>query len=137
MINLRKILSFTIGSFLGVAALQASMPNTGQSKNILELGYSSFASSNAPLESSLPDDADNKFVLYINQNTLNIKYNKPLELVNGEVIIFNLLGQEITRKKLENNTLNQISIPVQNTCYIVRINYSGKIHTQKVVASNQ
>ena len=86
-------------------------------------------------ESNNAPDEDDKFTLYINQGTLNIKYEKPVELVNGEVIVFNLLGQEITRKKLENSNLNQITIPVQNTCYLVKISYSGKVHTQKVMIS--
>jgi len=83
-----------------------------------------------------PDDnSDNKFVIYINDGILNIKYNKPFELANGEVIVFNLLGQEVTRKKLEITTINQVSLSIQNTCYIVKISYSGKVHTQKVVPS--
>ena len=83
-----------------------------------------------------PDDNnDNKFVIYINDGILNIKYNKPFELANGEVIVFNLLGQEVTRKKLEITTINQVYLSVQKTCYIVKISYSGKVHTQKVVPS--
>jgi len=83
-----------------------------------------------------PDDnSDNKFVIYINDGILNIKYNKPFELANGEVIVFNLLGQEVIRKKLEITTINQVSLSIQNTCYIVKISYSGKVHTQKVVPS--
>jgi hypothetical protein len=81
------------------------------------------------------DDDNPKFTLYMSQGFLNIKYNKPNELLNSEIIVYNLLGQEVTRKKLEAVAINQISIPVQNTCYIVRINYSGKVHTQKIIVS--
>jgi hypothetical protein len=76
---------------------------------------------------------EKKFNIYVNQGYLNIKYNKPQELLNGEVVIYNLLGQEVTRKKLEAIYVNQVSLPVQNTCYLIRICYSGKIHTQKVI----
>jgi hypothetical protein len=76
---------------------------------------------------------DKKFNIYVSQGYLNIKYNKPQELLNGEVIIYNLLGQEVTRKKLETIYINQVSLSVQNTCYLIRISYSGKIHTQKVI----
>jgi hypothetical protein len=79
---------------------------------------------------------DNKFTIYISDGTLYIKYAKPQELINGEVFVYNLLGKEITRKRLENNDVNEIPIPVQNTCYIVRISYSGKIYTQKVIPSS-
>lgn len=92
------------------------------------------ASANADLVN--PDDNDSKFILYIADGILNIKYNKPFELANGEVIVFNLLGQEITRKRLEISTINQVPLSIQNTCYIVKITYSGKVHTQKVVPSS-
>jgi hypothetical protein len=74
-----------------------------------------------------------KFTLYINQGILNIKCSLPQELEEGDVAVFNLLGQVITRKKLESNFLNQLSLPNHNTCYIVRISYSGKIYTQKII----
>jgi len=76
---------------------------------------------------------DKKFNLYVNQGVLNIKSTKPQELKNGEVVIYNLLGQEVTRKKLEANALNQVPVSLQNTCYLVRISYSGKVYTQKVI----
>jgi hypothetical protein len=79
---------------------------------------------------------DSKFTLYINDGILFIKYTKPQELVNAEVYVFNLLGKEIARKRLETNDINEIPIPVQNTCYIIRINYSGKVYTQKVIPSS-
>jgi hypothetical protein len=79
---------------------------------------------------------DNKFTIYISDGILFIKYAKPQDLTNGEVFVFNLLGKEIVRKRLENNDVNEISIPLQNTCYIVRINYSGKVYTQKVIPSS-
>lgn len=80
---------------------------------------------------------ETKFVIYVNDGTLFIKYGKTNELINSEAVVYNILGQEITRKKLEAINLNQISIPVQNTCYIIKISYSGKVHTQKVMVSNQ
>lgn len=83
---------------------------------------------------SNPED-ESKFKLYISEGILNIKYDKPNELLNGEVYIYNLLGQEVSRKKLETIEINQISMPTQNTCYIVRINYSGKVYTQKIIVN--
>jgi hypothetical protein len=68
---------------------------------------------------------------------LHIKYNKPQELQNGEVIVYNLLGQEVTRKKLEVLAVNQIAIPLQNTCYLIRISYSGKTYTQKLMVQGR
>ncbi|HEX2935714.1 MAG TPA: T9SS type A sorting domain-containing protein [Bacteroidales bacterium] len=80
-------------------------------------------------------EEESKFKLYISEGILNIKYDKPNELLNGEVYIYNLLGQEVSRKKLETIEINQISMPTQNTCYIVRINYSGKVYTQKIIVN--
>jgi len=77
-----------------------------------------------------------KFNLYINQGLIYIKYGKPQELQNGEVVVYNLLGQEVTRKKLDAAIINQIAIPIQNTCYLVRISYSGKIYTQKIIVQS-
>jgi hypothetical protein len=110
----------------------ASLPTTSMVEKSISWGNSS---SEVDLVNS-DSNPDNKFVLYIADGMLNIKYNKPAELANGEVIVFNLLGQEIIRKRLEINTLNQVTINTKNTCYIVKISYSGKIHTQKVVPSN-
>ena len=38
-------------------------------------------------------DDENGFKLYVSQGILNIKYPRPQELLNGEVIVYNLLGQ--------------------------------------------
>lgn len=81
-------------------------------------------------------EEESKFKLYISEGILNIKYDKPNELLNGVVFIYNILGQEVTRKKLETVDINQISMPTQNTCYIIRINYSGKVYTQKIVVNS-
>jgi hypothetical protein len=132
MVHKSRIFLTLAGSFLvGFSSLATSvhqLPN-----EFLTRSFSfSYATSD---ESDKTPDEENKFTLYINQGTLSIKYGNPIELVNGEVIVYNLLGQEITRKKLENSNLNQVTIPVQNTCYLVKISYSGKVHTQKVMIS--
>ena len=95
--------------------------------SIVELKASDF--------SYVSSDNETKFTLYIDEGTLYIKYPRPQDLLNGEAVIYNLLGQEVARKKLESSNINQIALPLQNTCYIVRINYSGKVYTQKVIAS--
>lgn len=121
----------SLALFTGSLTLKA-LP-TESVRNILERADFSFLNNSAIVNT--PDE-NSKFILYVNGGTLYIKYGKPQELVNGEVIVFNLLGQEVARKKLENESTNQIGLPVKNTCYVVKINYSGKVHTQKVVVSN-
>lgn len=132
MINKSRIILTLAGSFFVGFSLFA-FNTTNLPGEDLSTYVSIFYES--PNESVMNTDDENKFTLYISQGTLNIKYDKPNELINGEVIVYNLLGQEITRKKLENSNLNQISLQVQNTCYLVKISYSGKVHTQKVMIS--
>jgi hypothetical protein len=135
MKKLYQFLSFTglfcAGLFIINMTATASLPGN----TVVEQSVSWFKSSvNSDLIN--PDDnSDSKFILYIADGILNIRYNKPSELANGEVIVYNLLGQEITRKRLEIITINQVPLSVQNTCYIVKITYSGKVHTQKVLPS--
>lgn len=93
-----------------------------------------FSSYSESYSFSNPEE-ESKFKLYISDGILNIKYDKPNELLNGVVFIYNILGQEVTRKKLETVDINQISMPTQNTCYIVRITYSGKVYTQKIIVN--
>ncbi|HEY4787384.1 MAG TPA: T9SS type A sorting domain-containing protein [Bacteroidales bacterium] len=132
MVKCTKILLVSLILYFGYG-YSAANASVVPVKSILEQTNSFF-----DIPSTNPgnaDDSDSKFVIYIDGSVLNIKYNKPSELANGEVVVFNLLGQILTRKKLENITVNQVPIAVQNTCYIVKITYSGKVHTQKVVPS--
>jgi len=124
-----KILPFIIFFYLGCLITLKATASDGQGN-----GNSDIFNNTSSLST---EDNENKFILFIKDGTLTIKYSKPSELINGEVLIFNLLGQEITRKKLESIAINQVNIPIQNTCYIVKINYSGKVHTQKVVVTVQ
>lgn len=132
MINKSRIILTLAGSFFACFSMFA-VNTTNLPKEVLSSSFSSLYENN--YESGINNDDENKFTLYISQGILNIKYDKPIELINGEVIVYNLLGQELTRKKLENSNLNQITIQVQNTCYLVKISYSGKVHTQKVMIS--
>lgn len=132
MINKSRIILILAGSFF-VGFSSFAFNTTSLPGEDLSTYVSVFYEN--PNESVINTDDENKFTLYISQGILNIKYDKPNELINGEVIVYNLLGQEITRKKLENSNLNQISLQVQNTCYLVKISYSGKVHTQKVMIS--
>ncbi len=129
----RILLTLTACLYVGFTAFAAKTINFADEMMLrtmpLEL--------NTLYEAQITSDDDSKFTLYINQGTLSIKYSKPSELANGEVVVYNILGQEITRKKLEVSNLNQIAISVQNTCYLVRISYSGKMHTKKVMTSVQ
>ncbi len=119
----------------GVCNYSNAAYNLLPEKNVLEQSTSWINSTIVELLNA-DDINDSKFEVYIIDGILTIKYNKPAELVNGEVIVFNLLGQEVARKRLEVSAINQMPLSVQNTCYIVKISYSGKVHTKKVVPSS-
>jgi len=123
--------------FISIIVFTLSQPLSANTKTCImdKQVYSIVESESASFASIVPED-ETKFTLYISDGILVIKYAKPQELVNGEAVIYNLLGKEVARKKLVNSDVNEISIPIQNTCYIVRINYSGKVFTQKVIPSS-
>jgi hypothetical protein len=103
---MRKII-FLLGILVSLTALN-SVTNAANSFPF-STSYNNFSLSDTTLLN------EKKFNIFVNQGFLNIKYNKPQELLNGEVIVYNLLGQEVTRKKLEAIQTNQVLIPVQNT----------------------
>jgi hypothetical protein len=123
--------------FISIVVFTLLQPLSANTKTCImdKQVYSIVESEAASFASIVPED-ETKFTLYISDGILFIKYAKPQELVNGEAVIYNLLGKEVARKKLVNSDVNEISIPIQNTCYIVRINYSGKVFTQKVIPSS-
>ncbi len=126
---------FTVVALLSGLRLQAvTNPNEADYGVMAKKVFSSIEVEAVNVAKLGPDDS--KFTIYISDGILFIKCSKPQELANGEVFVFNLLGKEIVRKRLESNDINEISIPMQNTCYIVRINYSGKVYTQKVIPSS-
>lgn len=119
-----------MAGFIGVSvSLQASKPE----KNVLERRTRSIIENAVFLSPAPPEDKENKFTLYVSEGILNIKYPKPQDLANGEVIIYNILGKELIRKRLDIDVINQVNLPSKTTCYIVRINYSGKVHTQRII----
>jgi hypothetical protein len=137
MTKFSKILISVIAGSIMVLPLGAVNIANYTDHNIMAKSLYSIVEFKASDFSVVSSDNENKFTLYINEGILYIKYSKPLDLLNGEAVVYNLLGQEVTRKKLENNNINQVTLPLQNTCYIVRINYSGTVYTQKVIASAQ
>ena len=50
---------------------------------------------------------------------------------NGEIVIYNLLGQEVTRKTAVNG-LNKISLTQGNAAYIVKVISDQAVVCQKV-----
>ncbi|MCD4745664.1 MAG: T9SS type A sorting domain-containing protein [Bacteroidales bacterium] len=54
------------------------------------------------------------------------------ENYNGEIVVYNLIGQEITRKTVENASLHKISIDDVKGYYIVKVLTNNNIITEKV-----
>jgi hypothetical protein len=128
------MISIVAGLMVGISIQASTMDTYNDHSRVVKAIYS-IVEFNTSALSLTSTENENKFTLYITEGTLYIKYSKTQELLNGEAIVYNMLGQEITRKKLETININQVPLSLQNTCYIVRINYSGKVYTQKVIAS--
>ena len=94
----------------------------------------SYANSNNHL-SFQQEISESPFNLYVNDGILIIRYNHSGDLIGCEVSVFNILGQEILHKKLDNSVTNQLSLPLKNTCYIIRITYSGNVYTKKIIVT--
>ena len=92
---------------------------------------------NSATQATTSDESESKFTLYIYDGILFIKYTKPQELSKGEVVVFNMLGKEVARKKLETIAINQVAVTKQNTCFIIKITYSSKVYTQKLIVTAQ
>ena len=127
----KTLLTFAGILFSGVLFQATANPVPG--KNGLERS-SSIIENTTPTSTS--DENESKFTLYINAGTLYVKYSKPTELAKGEIIVYNLLGKEVARKKLDTISINQVTIPSQNTCFLIKISYSGKVYTQKIIVSS-
>jgi hypothetical protein len=124
-----RLLIFTIPVFAYLSTANATIPDKSAAERRV-----SFADKTT---NNVTADTSQNFNLYISQNTLNIKCNNPMSLTNGEVVVYNILGKEITRKKLEKANLNLVALPSQVACYIVRITYSNRIYTQKVISPKE
>lgn len=135
-LKLTAILALS-GSLLCCNAIDASARVSSSyfnAENNLLLNKTIFSQNSIALNSDFQNEEEKtKFVLFISDGILNIECKKPEELVNADIIIYNLLGQKMTQKKLEMDKLNKITLPLQNTCFIVKILYLGNIFTQKII----
>jgi hypothetical protein len=93
-----------------------------------------------------PQDDPLRFIVHF-KNTLGIadpgntsvtniySYNKDVYVnftgSNGEIVIYNLLGQEVSRKNAENG-LNKISLTQSNSAYVVKVISNQSVVSQKV-----
>jgi len=60
-----------------------------------------------------------KLNIYAVENVVNIEIPAG---VNGEIVVYNLLGGEIARKAVEANSLNKINLNVPSGYYLVKVN---------------
>jgi hypothetical protein len=127
-------ISLVLAVFVLYSTATEVLANPIPGKNGIERS-SSIIENATPAATPAADNTDIKFTTYISEGILYIKYPKPQDLSKGDVIVYNLLGKEVIRKKLECIPINQVAINSQNTCYIVKITYSGKIYTQKIIVS--
>jgi len=75
-----------------------------------------------------PELEANSIQIYANQN--NIIVNVPVN-VNGEVVVYNVVGQEIAKKAVEAG-VNTLTVSDVNTVYIVKVMANNSVITEKV-----
>jgi PKD repeat protein len=83
----------------------------------------------------IPNSPVEEVNIYSYQSDLMIYYDRS-SIDNGHVMVFNLLGQPLASKKLENKVLNRITLPVEHTAVIVRLVINGQLYTRKVMVGN-
>ena len=76
-------------------------------------------------------EIDNSVSIYSFRNNIYIKNNTE-NIIKGEVVVYNILGEEIIRKQINNTTLNKITINKVSGNYIVRVLTNNKIYSEKV-----
>lgn len=59
-------------------------------------------------------------------------YINNLKNVKGEVVIYNIMGQEILRNKIKNQSLYKVSLHNKTAYYIVKLLTENKIITEKI-----
>ena len=69
--------------------------------------------------------------IYSCENSLFIRSNteKPL---NGQVIVYNIMGQQMLNKKLEQINLNKIDLKFETGYYVVKVLIDSGIYSKKV-----
>ena len=79
--------------------------------------------------SGVPEGSTSNIKIYSSGNSVYV--NVPMEL-HGEIIIYDLLGKEMKRQPIQNNTLNKINLNAELGYYLVKVlgdklTVSGKV----------
>jgi len=84
----------------------------------------------------LPLDPGNvEVIIYSYQSDLMVLC-KNTNIIEGHALVYNMLGQPLIRKKLENKSINRIALPVNNTAVIVRLLINGHVYSRKIFIGN-
>jgi hypothetical protein len=70
-------------------------------------------------------------VIYSNENSIYIRDKQDNEL-KGNVLVYNIMGQEILNKRLENISLNKIDLYTETGYYVVKVFTDEGVYSQKV-----
>ncbi|MCD4791454.1 MAG: PKD domain-containing protein, partial [Bacteroidales bacterium] len=76
-------------------------------------------------------DENNQFSVRIYSNE-NIVYIQNPENIDGDIIIYDMLGQEIIREKIENEELIRIKLTQGTGYYLVKVQSDKQLVTEKV-----
>jgi len=132
-----SIIASNIESFDASTPIFLEDQLTGQKIDLRETGTYTFTASEGTSERFAIHfttyqgigDTDSKEInsIYAADQTVIVDFNGT----HGEIAIFNILGQEISRSAASNGT-NKISVPNGNTVYIVKVISDNTTVTKKV-----
>ena len=78
------------------------------------------------------DKETSNIKIYSNKNDIYV--NIPDQL-NGDIIVYNLLGVEVMRKPIISNSLNKLNLCSATGYYIVKVMGDNKTKTDKVLVN--
>jgi hypothetical protein len=76
-------------------------------------------------------EKENDVYIYSNENSIYIKNNLQQDF-NGQVIVYNIMGQQVLNRKLDVVNLNKIDLYTETGYYVVKVFSDRGVYSQKV-----
>jgi hypothetical protein len=70
-------------------------------------------------------------IIYSNDHNIYIKSNNQQNLA-GNVIVYNIMGQEVLNKRLENSIMNKMELFTETGYYVVKVFGDSGVYTKKI-----
>jgi hypothetical protein len=77
----------------------------------------------------MSDNKHSGLKIYSVEKTVYVNVTSEMK---GNIIVYNLLGSEITRKPVQSNTLNKINLDVPTGFYLIKVEGDNSSSAEKV-----